>query len=237
MIPPNSFWADVFANIGTPALADACLRLKVPLRLAPPGLKPLFSECRMAGKVLPAQHYGSVDVFMEAMCGAEQGDILVIDNGGRRDEGCIGDLIALEAQTQGLAGIVVWGVHRDTPELLRIKLPIFSLGAYPAGPVEVRPPSAGVLEFASMGSFSVDREDIVFADEDGALFLKSQEAGQVVRTAREISGKEKKPAKLIIEGTTLQKQLKFAEYLETRSANSGYTFRQHLRTIGGEIEE
>jgi regulator of RNase E activity RraA len=59
-------------------------------------------------------HYGSVDIFLEAMGTAKPGDILVIDNQGRMDEGCIGDLTTLEAQACGLAGIIVWGCHRDT---------------------------------------------------------------------------------------------------------------------------
>ena len=46
---------------------------------------------------MPARHYGSVDVFLEALSSAGPGDVLVIDNGGRTDEACIGDLVALEA--------------------------------------------------------------------------------------------------------------------------------------------
>ncbi len=57
--------------------------------------------------MLPVQHYGSVDIFLEAMGNAEQGDILVIDNGRRDDEGCIGDLTVLEAKAQGLRGMIV----------------------------------------------------------------------------------------------------------------------------------
>jgi regulator of RNase E activity RraA len=41
---------------------------------------------RVAGRVLPVRHYGSVDVFLEALGRAEAGDVLVVDNGGRLDE-------------------------------------------------------------------------------------------------------------------------------------------------------
>jgi regulator of RNase E activity RraA len=85
------------------------LRLKIPFRIAPSGIAPLLPGQRLAGHALPAIHSGSVDVFLEAMQHGHSGDVLVIDNGGRTDEGCIGDLTVLEAQACGLGGIVVWG--------------------------------------------------------------------------------------------------------------------------------
>ena len=38
------------------------------------------------------RHHGSVDIFLEALERRQAGDVLVIDNGGRTDEGCVGDL-------------------------------------------------------------------------------------------------------------------------------------------------
>jgi 4-hydroxy-4-methyl-2-oxoglutarate aldolase len=32
---------------------------------------------------------------------------------------------------------VLWGLHRDTPELVEIGLPVFSYGSYSAGPVRL----------------------------------------------------------------------------------------------------
>jgi hypothetical protein len=100
--------SDAFDKLSTALIADAALRLKVPFRISPPGLGPVTPNQRLAGPVLPVRHFGSVDIFLEAMQSARRGDVLVIDNGGRLDEGCIGDLTALEAEHCGLAGIIVW---------------------------------------------------------------------------------------------------------------------------------
>src|SRR5438045_5235079 len=88
-----------FAQLSTPLIADAALRLEIPFRISPPGIRPVTANQRLAGPALPARHFGSVDVFLEAMQDAKPGDVLVIDNGGRLDEGCIGDLTSLEAET------------------------------------------------------------------------------------------------------------------------------------------
>jgi 4-hydroxy-4-methyl-2-oxoglutarate aldolase len=59
-----------FAELSTPLIADAALRLKIPLRISPPGIRPVTPTQRLAGPALPVRHFGSVDVFLEAMHGA-----------------------------------------------------------------------------------------------------------------------------------------------------------------------
>jgi 4-hydroxy-4-methyl-2-oxoglutarate aldolase len=228
---------ETFSELSTPLVADACVRLQVPLRAAPVGIAAVVAGARVAGRALPARHYGSVDVFLEAFSRAEPGDVLVIDNGGRTDEACIGDLTVLEAQAAGVAALVVWGLHRDTPELLEIGLPVFSYGAYAPGPVRLDVQEPGALTSARFGPHDVTRDDVVFADDDGVLFVAAERVDKVLATARDIWRTEREQAVKIGRGETLRKQTAFDEYLDRRAADPTYTFRRHLRRIGGAIEE
>jgi 4-hydroxy-4-methyl-2-oxoglutarate aldolase len=149
----------------------------------------------------------------------------------------IGDLIALEAKATGLAGIIVWGTHRDTPELREIGLPVFSYGSCPSGPQRLDPRNDDALRVARFDDFEVTRNDVLFADADGCVFVSAESFEQILRVAREIWQTERKQAERIKSGETLRQQLGFADYLDKRSANPGHTFRQHLREIGGAIED
>jgi 4-hydroxy-4-methyl-2-oxoglutarate aldolase len=102
-----------FDPLPTAAVCDALMRLYLPVRTAPAGVISVEPEAMVVGPVRPVRHAGSTDLLLEAIDTASRGDVLVVDNDGRRDDACVGDLIAAEARLAGLSAVVVWGLHRD----------------------------------------------------------------------------------------------------------------------------
>ena len=228
---------DRLKTLTTPHVADACLRVGAPVRCGPTRLRAIAPRMRCAGRARPARHVGSVDVFLEALTDAEPGDVMVIDNGGRLDEACIGDLVALEAKGAELGGMIVWGLHRDTDDLLEIGLPIFSLGTMPTGPQRIDARSADALSSARVGDYVLTSADFVAADADGVIFLQEEHLPAIVSAAEAIRTTEREQARRMRGGTSLREQARFDDYLARRAANPRFGFREHLRTVGKAIEE
>lgn len=175
--------AERFATLTTAHVADGGIRAKVAVRCAPARVRAVVPGSRLAGRVCAVRHVGSVDVFLEAFDSADRGDVLVVDNRGRCGKACVGDLVVLEARAAGLGGVVIWGLHRDTADLRAIGLPVFSMGAIATGPLslDARPPDA--FGSATVGEWTVGRQDMALGGDDDVLFVPVDRAAEILTLA------------------------------------------------------
>jgi regulator of RNase E activity RraA len=222
-------------SLSTAALADASLRVGEPARTAPASLVPLLPGTTFSGPAAPVTHLGSVDVILQTIDDAPAGAVVVVDNAGRDDEACVGDLMVLEALTAGMSGMVVWGRHRDTLQLRQIGLPLHSLGAFPFGPRRV-PPAGGAMAYAVLGGTAVAPGDYVFGDDDGILVFAADRLDEVVEAALDVQSTESAQAERMRAGTTLRTQLDFAAYRAAQALDPTLTLRAHLTARGAAIE-
>jgi 4-hydroxy-4-methyl-2-oxoglutarate aldolase len=219
----------------TAALADACVRLGLPLRLGPASLRPIAPHAPITGPAMPVTHAGSVDVFLEAIDDAPPGAVLVVDNGGRDDEACVGDLVALEAREAGLAGLIVWGRHRDTAQIVAMGIPLHSRGALPPGPRRV-PPAGRSMRTAWLDGVEVTADDVIAADDDGVLVIAASTWPQVAEAARQIQAVEAGQAERMRGGESLRAQLDFSSYRARQAVDPDLSLRRYLAERGGAIE-
>lgn len=217
-------------------IADAIVALGHPLILPPQGLRPNRLGSAVIGPAAPVRHFGSVDVILERIHTAPPGAILVVDNEGRLDEGCVGDLVAAEAKACGLAGIVIFGAHRDSAAINALGVPLWSLGAFPFGPREARERTPGYLDHAQLGPVRVTAKHLVAADDDGVVVFDAALADQILSSARAIRDKELRQSRLVAEGRTLREQLQLDDYWRKAADEPSLTFREHLSAIGRAIE-
>jgi 4-hydroxy-4-methyl-2-oxoglutarate aldolase len=70
--------------------------------------------------------------------------------------------------------------------LLEIGFPVFSCGAFPAGPARLDLRESGALQSVALGSAEASRDDVALGDDDGVLFVAAARIDEVLTTARGI---------------------------------------------------
>ena len=93
------------------------------------------------------------------------------------------------------------------------------------------------VDFEQGLNFCIRQLRAALGDDDGVLFISEGQAVDVLEAAHHIWQVEREQANKIRAGETLRRQVAFADYLDRRVNDGRYTFRQHLRRVGGSIEE
>ena len=112
------------------------------------------------------------------------GCIAVVDAMGIVDAGIFGDILCSRMKKRGVAALVTDGVVRDVAGVLGTGLPVWCRGG-------AAPPSVAALTFVGWqepigcGGVSVYPDDVIVADEDGAVLIPQKLLEEVVAAAPE----------------------------------------------------
>ena len=123
-----------------------------------------------------------------AVAHASPGDVLVLTSAEPAPVALVGELLATQAQAQGVAGILVDGAVRDLDELVAIGLPIWTRFVRAQGATKG---VAGKLDVpVVVGGAEIRSGDLVVMDCDGAMALPSERVDEVLPLAVERAERE-----------------------------------------------
>ncbi len=161
------------------------------------GAKPLHPDCkRLVGpaftlRFVPAREdlatpesWCSPISTRAAIETMPSGCVVVVDAMGMTDAGIFGDILCQRMKVRGVAGLVTDGVVRDLAGVLQTGLHVWCRGA-------AAPPSISGLTFVNWqepigcGGVAVFPDDMIVADEDGAVVIPSAILNAVVDAAVE----------------------------------------------------
>ena len=127
--------------------------------------------------------------MLDAIDNAKPGSVyvMVLEDGG--DYAGIGGLMATAMKYRGLAGAVIDGSVRDTPQIRKLQFPVFSRGVVPSTTIgHYR--FAGVNVPVTCAGVRVNAGDIITADEDGVAVVPRAKAEEVLKKAQALDDTE-----------------------------------------------
>jgi regulator of RNase E activity RraA len=113
-----------------------------------------------------------------------EGCIAIVDARGVTDAGIFGDILCARMRQRGVAALVTDGVVRDVHGVLGTQLPVWCAGV-------AAPPSVAGLTFVNWqepigcGGVAVFPDDVIVADDDGAVVLPAALVDDIAALALE----------------------------------------------------
>ncbi|MFZ2103173.1 MAG: RraA family protein [Oricola sp.] len=185
------------------------------------GIKPRDHAFRLAGRAYTVL-YGPIDPINPGTVGdyvdeMREGDIAVLDNGGREDCTVWGDILTQFAHTRKLGGTVIDGPCRDVHLCLELGYPIYSRSySMKTGKDRVQVDATQVP--VNIGDARVRPGDLLVGDSDGVVVLPHEREDAILAAAESIQAAEERIRQLVAEGATITEARKKLNYhsLQTR---------------------
>ena len=187
---------EAFRTVEVASVSDALEQLYGTRGYMSHEMRPLFTT-KFAGPAVTVllkkqeHHEGAAasQGMLDAIDAAPAGSVYVMVLEDGVDYGAVGALMSTAMKFRGLAGAVVDGSIRDTPQLRRLQFPVFSRGVAPSTTIN-HYRFAGVNVPVMCAGVRVNAGDIVTADEDGVAVVPRAKAAEVLKKAQELDNTE-----------------------------------------------
>lgn len=191
-------------KMDTASISDAMDKLGIPCGLL--GIQAVVGGRKICGDAFTV-HYipcgmgkGTVGDFIDDV---EPGQVVVIDNGGRKYCTVWGDIMTYTAKTKGIEGTLIDGVCRDVNGIEELGYGIYTRGKYMVTGKERVTVDAVNVPVAITG-VQVRPGDIILGDDSGALVIPFEKAEEVLKLAQHIEEVEQKIIAEVTAGSTLK---------------------------------
>lgn len=186
------------------SVSDAMDKIGIPCGLL--GIHAVVPGKHICGRAFTV-HYvpngmvkGNVGDFLDDV---QPGQVVVIDNGGRLYCTVWGDIMTFVATRKGIAGTVIDGVCRDIPGIKENDYPIFTKSTYMVTGKD-RVTVDYVNKPVAISGVQVCPNDIILADDTGAVCIPDAVAEKVADIAESIEKTEQAIIAEVKNGSTLK---------------------------------
>ncbi|HJF33552.1 MAG TPA: ribonuclease E activity regulator RraA [Sporosarcina psychrophila] len=147
--------------------ADVCDEFGTELQVCSVEFKSFGKNKRFSGPIATVKVFEDNVLVKEALQTIPAGSVLVVDGGGSRNCALMGGNLGVIAETNKLAGVIIYGCIRDTAELREQNIGVLALGSNPMkSKKEGKGEQGNELNF---GEVDWIPNYYVYADEDGII--------------------------------------------------------------------
>ncbi len=153
------------------------------------GCKKIVGEAVTIKVVAAGLTKSTTHMGVTAIEAANEGDVIVIDNGGRIDVNCWGGVLSTGAKYKGVSGVVIDGACRDLDECVELDFPVYARSTILAT-ARGRVMEEATNVMVSFHGVQVRPGDVVMGDITGVVFIPKERLTDVVEKAEVLLAKE-----------------------------------------------